>query len=94
MTTECVSLLITVDMHVSKGKKYILEIPYEKLSDEEQKIWLKFAMALYDPKIESDLVSDPKTKSLTVIGGLYYALKFAIAGKGGRFKDYLKTLEE
>jgi len=92
--SESVSLLISRDMPVSKGKRYVLTIPYNKLSDAEQKIWMKFAMALYNPKIESELVSDPKTKNLTTIGGLYYALKFAIAGRGGRFKDFLKSIDD
>ena len=94
--SECAySVAITDDMPISnfgisKGVLYSLTVPRNKLSNEEEQMWLKFAMALYDPNIESDKIIDPKTKGFTPIGSLYYALKFALAGKGGRFKEYLK----
>ena len=81
------SILITKDCPISNGKEYLLSIPQNVLSENEQKVWMKVACALYDSSF--NLNNTTNNDLLSNVGLLVYACKFAVTGRG-RFKDYCK----
>ena len=89
------SIAITPRSNISQGciNTYFINVPCEKLSFEEQNVWLKAAMQIYSSCPSDDNNNNDKSNNeqFTTIDSLVYAFKFALNGTG-RFKEYTTLL--